>query len=100
MRWFQFRVRSLYDGPGRQRNKRRVAFVWVKEKGLDEAERMARSLLSSEGWATGSLELSMRPTLEEMTRLDRAQSFAHKRALTDGAFVYFEPLQARATGTY
>jgi len=73
--------------------------VWVKEKGLDDAERVARSLLSREGWATESLELSMRPTLEEMTRFDRAQSFAYNRALTDGAFVYFEPLHAKATGT-
>jgi hypothetical protein len=95
MRWFQFGVRSPHNSPGRRRDERRVAYVWVDEKELDKAEGVARSLLADQGWAIESVELSMRPTPEDMASLDRAQSFAHRRALSDGAFAYYTPLEPR-----
>ena len=92
MRCFKFRVRSMFDATGRRKDERRFAHVWVNEKHLDPAERLARSLLAREGWTIESVELSMAPTPQEIACLDPVQSAAHKRALSDGIFAYFVPL--------
>ena len=95
MRCFKFRVRSTVEARDQKTGERRFAHAWVNEKDLDKAEDNARALLARQGWTIESVELSMAPTREEIARLVPIQAAAHKRALSDGSFAYFSPLDGQ-----
>jgi hypothetical protein len=95
MRCFKFRVRSTLAAEDQRKGERRFAHVWVNEKDMEKAEDIARALLAGQGWTIESVELSMAPTREEIAALDPVQSAAHKRALSDGRYAYFSPLDDR-----
>ena len=92
MRCFKFRVRSTLAAGDQRKGERRFAHVCVNEKELEKAEDVTRALLAGQAWAIESVELSMAPTREEIAGLDPVQSAAHKRALSDGRYAYFSPL--------
>jgi hypothetical protein len=92
MRCFKFRVRSTRDARDQRKGEHRFAHAWVNERDMEKAEDVARALLAGQGWVIESVELSMAPTREEIAGLDPVQSAAHKRAPSDGSYVYFSSL--------